>query len=364
MGRVNESERVTVINPARALWNQRNRVVAAGNRLSKLIDAVARPNDLPPHQWAQFFALILEFRPEVIIELGRGCGNSLSCFLEAANQLGGRAVCQVHSLDREDNWTPTADRIKTFVPMEWFLPANVLICNILNFDFSSIVQPGKRHLIFWDAHGFEVAECVLGKLLPLLVDQEHIVAMHDVFDSRYECPPPGYGSAGLWKGANAEEQFFCLENTISSVAQTISVIDFKNRNHIPFHSAGQSFVEFQRQEQEETKELQRVLGKDFFTGFANWFWFTLAEAEGEVTFPKVINKELTLVEQLEQECKLLKQECKLLKQENEDLNAGLASVNNSTAWKLAQRFYRLRDRAAPEGSWLRTSYDWIRARIR
>ena len=76
-----------VLTPSEALWNQRARLVEREGRLRALRSAVGEPNDLWLFQWAQLFCYTVEFRPDLIIDLGRGHGHSTCCFLEAAKVL-------------------------------------------------------------------------------------------------------------------------------------------------------------------------------------------------------------------------------------------------------------------------------------
>src|SRR5262249_60970035 len=90
--------------PAQAYWEQRRALREADGRLVALEEAVNAPRDLSPNQWAQLLAFALEFRPTLILELGRGLGNSTCVFTEAANRLPG-GFCRVLSLCLTDYWT-------------------------------------------------------------------------------------------------------------------------------------------------------------------------------------------------------------------------------------------------------------------
>ena len=57
--------------------------------------------------------------------------------------------------------------------------------------------------MFWDAHGYHIADHVLGRLLPSVADRPHLVLMHDISDVRYEAAPPRCRPIerhGLWRG--------------------------------------------------------------------------------------------------------------------------------------------------------------------
>lgn len=275
--------------PGRALWRRRHQLAALADRIRLLSRTVDRPGDLALYQWVQITALVLEWRPDLIIELGRGFGNSTCCFTEAAHQL---QPCRVLSICLSDVWsTVTAPRLSKVVAPAWFEPLRIVQGNILDFDFAKAMSRAARCLVFWDAHGFEVAECVLGGLLPLLKDRHHVVLMHDMSDLRFCTPSPAYGEAGIWKGVHSVPAYFWLGHICASVGQAISIVDFATRNRLPLHSADESLHEEIGRHRGRLQELQHLLGDDLFSLEGHWFWFTLQEAPGPVTFPRVQRRE-------------------------------------------------------------------------
>src|SRR5207248_1712314 len=109
-------------------------------------------------QWNQLLAFALEFRPDLIIELGRGHGNSTCCFLEAARHIettGGS--CRVVSLCLSNTWAlETAQRLRSICDASWFGRGNILRKDILEHDFEAELAPARRVFLFWDAHGVAV----------------------------------------------------------------------------------------------------------------------------------------------------------------------------------------------------------------
>ena len=101
------------------------------DRLEALSVAVGLAFNLILCQWAEIAAFVLEFRPDLIVQLGRGWGNSTCCFVEVANRLGGVSACRVVSLCRSNEWFgSTVPRLKQVVPQDWFAPADIRECNI------------------------------------------------------------------------------------------------------------------------------------------------------------------------------------------------------------------------------------------
>jgi hypothetical protein len=356
---------VLIVSPATALWNQRYAIANARERIKRLSAAIARTSDFSLYQWAQIMAFVLEFRPDTIVELGRLKGNSTCCFLETANLLGGRHACRFLSLDLVDCWSKeTVPSIQSIIPQGWFEPGEIVVGDILSYDFCPILNQSKRCAIFWDAHGIEIADCVLGKLLPQLKNKSHLVIMHDVSDNRYPPIEPEYGSASLWRGENATTDYFWLGHIVSSVAQTISVLDFISRNRIPFHSAAEDlYLDFSKNK-ERVQILRQLLGDDLFSSYGHaWYWFTLNEALGSVTFPRLPpeqNRERTIsagpsdsrVEELEQ-----------LRRENQRLQQTIGLIEGSLAWRAAERWRRIKNRLVPRDTKRDALYKFVRRSI-
>jgi len=274
--------------PGRAYWNQRMALARSRQRILALSRAVNRPSDLAVYQFAQLFASVLEFAPDLIVELGRGLGNSLCAFADAANQLSASAPCRVLSLCNTPDWyTVTVPNLRKVVPDAWFQPIEALQCDILKVDFALRLANAKRVVLFWDAHGFDIAECVLGRILPELAGREHLVFMHDMSDARYTSPEANdYAGRELWKGANAESGRLRLGIIDSAVAQSISVQDFAGRNRIVLDSAEHSVDLEINQVPGRSTEMLDLLGDELFSLQGHWFWFTLNQHPGPYTFPR------------------------------------------------------------------------------
>jgi hypothetical protein len=139
-------------------------------------------------------------------------------------------------------------------------------------------------LVFWDAHGFDIAECVLGRILPIVATVEHLVIMHDLSDTRYSSEEHlEYGEYGLWKGNNWSGPRLKLGIIDSAVEQSIAVLDFATRNHITLDSADHSFHTALTPEQQS--EMREQLG-ELFDSQGHWFYFSLNERPGPYKFPR------------------------------------------------------------------------------
>lgn len=267
---------------ARACWNQRHELAHLRTRMRTFHEAVADPTSLFLFQYAQLTATALEFQPDLILELGRGYGNSTCAFTEVANRLGGTRVL---SLDQwSSNWERTVSRLQPVVPASWFHPLQALQANILTFDFRAALSDARRVLLFWDAHGFEVASVVLSKLLPELANREHLILMHDMCDLRYQSSASlSYGDNELWTGGNNTSRHVKIGFIDSNVEQAVAILDFSTRNRFPLHSADHSL--HTDLTDNEADELAYLWG-DLFSRYAHWIYFSMSEAAGSLTFPK------------------------------------------------------------------------------
>jgi len=322
-------------SPAQALWNQRERLAQMAAGIKELQAAVESPGEFSLYQWTQLTALVLEFQPDLVIELGRGMGNSTACFLESIWQRGdGRLI----SVCLDTRWHRiTARRLRRLRPPQWFARGQILEHNVLNFDFAQALGDCKRCLLFWDSPGFEVAGCVLGSLLPSLAQRQHLVVMHDISDLRFTSAERQYGSQALW-GADdgkASPSFF-LGPIFSRVAQAISILDFATRNRLPLHSADESFAAELADSPQKSAELRQLLGPELSDMQGHWLWFRLQEAAGSLSFPAysadAAMHRFTAHEEI-------------------------SAMQNSHVWRIVKSWRKFLSVVAPEDTWRRSAYN-------
>ena len=128
-------------------------------RFAELYETVDSKHNLPLETWAPLFALAVDLGPALIIELGRGRGNSTCVFAEVAQEINTRVVSI--GFDGGDGWASwTRPRIEQIVDAAWFEPLTILDQDILAIEFAPIVREASRVLLFWDAHGMAVADAV------------------------------------------------------------------------------------------------------------------------------------------------------------------------------------------------------------
>ncbi len=279
---------------ARWYYDERHRVAGDVGMLRQLIAAVDWTNDLWPSQWAQWYSVALGFRPDLILELGRGRGNSTAVFCQAAAVLGNvRVVSLCHSGD----WTTlTAPRLEKVVGPRWFEPLDARMTDILSADYGDILGDHQRVLLLWDAHGFEIAEVVLGEILPRLLDREHLVVMHDIVDNRYARVSRSYDGQPLWKGSEWQQRTGCSGARVNigwmhaMQDQIVAIADFSARNDLDIGSADHEYAHFFGAHPDFADEMRACLGEEFFSTIAQWAFFSLTGKVGPFEFPAVTGR--------------------------------------------------------------------------
>jgi hypothetical protein len=269
-------------------YDQRHRIHEDAAVLRRLIKAVDWTNDLAPAQWAQWYSVALGFAPDLIIELGRGYGNSTALFAQAARRLGRTKIV---SLCVSGEWDSlVAPRIAKLVDPAWFASVDARRTDILSADYQEIIADHQRVLVLWDAHGFEIAELVLGEILPRLVDRQHLVLMHDISDNRYAGVPRSYGGHPLWKGSRWQQRTGAWDSRVnigwmnSIQDQVIALADFSARNDLEIGSADHEYAEFFAAHPEHAPEMEQQL-QDFFAPIGHWAFLSLVGKIGPFHFP-------------------------------------------------------------------------------
>lgn len=216
-----------------------------------LYAAVGSPTDFSVSQWQAIARFTRRFTPDLILELGRGYGNSTCMFTSVANRL---PSCRVVSVSLGNGWERTLPRIEPLVPRGWLDCLDVIEADITAFDFAPVLRDAKRPLVFLDAHGFDVAETLLARTLPIVAGTPARVVAHDMglprkARRRYQGPlnRAKTGGGPLWLAPDFA--------TNSGTEEAIALLDFTSRNGIPFH-----------------KE-------------RGWCWFALEDATLPLTFP-------------------------------------------------------------------------------
>ena len=213
-----------------------NQAVPVSQRAARL-SAMRRSIDYPALHWMEWlllFAGAVEYRPDLIVELGRWHGNSTCALTEAATHLGGG--CRVRSYDVDGDHayeTVTLPVIRPLVSPDWLGRQEIIHKDITQEDPDDLLRGGRRVLLFWDAHGPAVARHVLARIVPALVRREHLIIVHDILDARYAPVDHEYvtatGQLTMWRS-----------HLVSDCEELDPIFDFVSRNQIRLHTAGRS----------------------------------------------------------------------------------------------------------------------------
>lgn len=276
---------------ALAYYEQRHAISEDRDRLRALIGATQSAPNLSPTQWAQWYSVALSFRPDLIVELGRAKGNSTALSCQAASRLRSTRVV---SLCNSKNWdAESLPRVKRVVPTGWLDRLEARTTDILEVDYEQLFAEAGRVLLLWDAHGFEIAETVLGRILPLIADRAHLVLMHDISDNRYASVPRSYEGQPVWKGSTWDKGTgISLARVnigwMSSLQdQAVAVADFAARNDIEIGSADHEYAEYFGRRPQHAVEMLQLLGEEFFSVSAHYAFLSLSGKKGPFHYPGV-----------------------------------------------------------------------------
>ena len=255
-------------------------LLAAAPRLLAMRDAIESQNNLSASQAFQLHAAVLSFRPDLVIELGRAYGNSTAALHDAALAIGAHTVSV--GFEGASGWSNrTAPRFLAHgvVDERWFDNLTILDQDIRTVDFVPYARDAKRVLVWWDAHGDDLAWFVLGALLPAIQGKVNVVAVHDIADSRHEGHDGAYvrtdGMPNFWQGY-----------LVCPFEEIVPLFDFVSRNGIPFQTASASLDELCDRDPVAWSTLEErfaCLPEPLPHRGGGWMWFSVP-ASG-VVFP-------------------------------------------------------------------------------
>ncbi len=277
-------------SPAAALWENREKLTDAMCEIetvrTALETATGGPRDFIRQQWLQLVSVVYHFKPDLIIELGRGYGNS-TCAMAVAQKMLKPQPCRLLSLCLSTSFADTSrPHLETnLADKSLFSSLEALNEDITRYDFSADVARAKRVFVFWDAHGYDLAITLLARLFPALVAKDHLAVVHDMADLKYLGNDyRRYDSDAAWKSTGSAPAKYILGDIGSQYEEGIALTDFLGRNGLAFHSAESSY--FSELTEEQASELDRRFGANF-SRFGFWYYFSLNDAANrELTFPR------------------------------------------------------------------------------
>ncbi len=282
---------------ARALWDNREPLSEALPELravrTALQAAIGGPRDFVRQHWLQLVSAVYAFKPDLVIELGRGYGNS-TCALSIAAKMLRPQPCRILSLCLANSFVeisrPYLDSCINDPTL--FAPLTALNQDISTYDFARDVERAERVFVFWDAHGYELAMALLSGLFQLLQGKPHLCIVHDMADLKYmEQEYRRYDQGTAWLKAGSAPPKYILGDVGSQFEEGVALVDFLGRNGLAFHSAESSY--FPELTDQQIGELKQRFGDDF-SQFGFWYHFSLNEADHRpLTFPPIQHERAT-----------------------------------------------------------------------
>lgn len=276
---------------AKAIWDNRDRLAEVLPELrtvrAALQTASGGPRDFVQQQWLQIASVVYAFKPDLIIELGRGFGNSTCSMAVAAKMLRPQS-CRILSLCLSDSFNKVSrpyldshlDTSSLFSSLE------SLTCDISTYNFAADIAAATKVFVFWDAHGYDLAIGLLSGLFQLLQDKPHLSVVHDMADLAYMGSEFRlYGRDDVWLKLGSAAPKYILGDVGAQYEEGIALVDFLGRNRIPFRSAESAY--FSDLTDAQRKELGERFGSDF-SPFGFWYSFSLNDREGPLTFPQPV----------------------------------------------------------------------------
>jgi hypothetical protein len=254
---------------AQAVVSHRDRLVALEPQIDLIMSVIREfgEPDMLRSDMRSLSALVIEYAPDLILELGRGWGTSTALF----RTLG----VPVISVCRSNEWFDfTAPALERAMPIGWGNGLNAILGEITEQDYATLIGGASRVLLLWDAHGYQVASTVLSEILPLRHGSDTLVVCHDMRDSRYFFDDTKYRGP-IWTGDAPYADFVRMGNMHSTFEQIVSIVDFVTRNAIDLVSPSHELI---------SDPAAMDVFKDLTSPACLWYYFDLPRRE--LTFPQ------------------------------------------------------------------------------
>ena len=220
-----------------ALASEINFLEHSAHELREILEKINDPTTFSLSQALCLTALIRSRKPDILIDLGTGNGNSAAIAAYAFETI--QSAAKVHTFDIDRSWLEDAgpklpDSIGTHVVSHKG--------DLTLFDFGPLLVHSKSAIVFWDAHGHEIAEKVLSEIMPKIWQLPHIVLCHDISDNRFQSREQrAYGNRPPWRGMNyyyrAEPTNYVNVGHFQTIVdQVIPIMDFCFRNSVDLQS--------------------------------------------------------------------------------------------------------------------------------
>ncbi len=146
--------------------------------LQDLCERLDAANDFPFDDWEILFHLLENYNPSLILEVGRGAGNTTCVFLDYCHR---HSHARLISVDLYDNWHQHSAGLLPQAILEKAEPHALLHQDFADFNCHTVTGgQWDKLFIFWDLSDRDATERLVSKMLPPLANRDVIVAVHDV----------------------------------------------------------------------------------------------------------------------------------------------------------------------------------------
>jgi hypothetical protein len=167
--------------PAKWTITTENSLKSFDRQKSKLMDLCRRidaEQDFTFNDWEILFHTLENYRPDFILEVGRGAGNTTCVLLDHCIRHPAVDFC---SIDLYDNWHMHSTALLPREFLEKVGDRKLLHQDFFDFDLKFITDANwEKLLLFWDVNDVRATERLTSEFLPKLAGRNLLVAVHDV----------------------------------------------------------------------------------------------------------------------------------------------------------------------------------------
>ena len=156
--------------------------------------------------------------------------------------------------------------------------------DIRDVEFTTIVGNASRVMLWWDAHGGDLANFILGEPLPVLKQRDALVGIHDISDALYDGPTTEYrrqdGEPSIWMG-----------DLVSPFEEIIPLFDFLSRNRIDYTTPQRSLAAMRENDEAAWHDLTETLRPHAADALreGGWIYFNLDRAGAFPSYVRDVN---------------------------------------------------------------------------
>ncbi|MBX3736344.1 MAG: FkbM family methyltransferase [Candidatus Didemnitutus sp.] len=249
-------------NPENRPWaNEWYLPKALGTALTAPQLPVFPPGQSPEWQRWQFWAFARAFAPDLVLGFGTSALETTRAALDGAQSI--QSAARGHVFAAESTSAPSGSLTHSSG-----LPTEA--------ELRCLLDPPVRVLVLWENVQLpRLVECVLGCLLPLLEQREHVVVLNSISDGRYTSAIP-YDENG--------RGMLALGNAWSWRTDLPALIDFLERNRLTHFSSDHAIRLVFESDPDLERHAVAVLGPRH-SHQAHWGWFSLNEHKGPYFYP-------------------------------------------------------------------------------